>query len=136
MKKSKQSKTKSSKTKLNTIYTGKLLRFLLYYQKMLVNMNFLMIYVLPEKDLLEEAATMKKFKYSSLGKELKAQTDITKKQYQVLNNFFKYDVKREPVTITKYKTSYLDITVNTVFTKIIMIVKKLITFLSNQSTLF
>ena len=136
MKKSKQSKTKSSKTKLNTIYTGKLLTFLLYYQKMLVNMNFLMIYVLPEKDLLEEAAAMKKFKYSSLGKELKAQTDITKKQYQVLNNFFKYDVKREPVTITKYKTSYLDITVNTVFTKIIMIVKKLITFLSNQSTLF
>ena len=136
MKKPKQSKTKSSKTKLNTIYTGKLLRFLLYYQKMLVNMNFLMIYVLPEKDLLEEAATMKKFEYSSLGKELKAQTDITKKQYQVLNNFFKYDVKREPVTITKYKTSYLDITVNTVFTNIIVIVKKLITFLSNQSTLF
>ena len=136
MKKSKQSKIKSSKTKLNTIYTGKLLRFLLYYQKMLVNMNFLMIYVLPEKDLLEEAATMKKFKYSSLGKELKAQTDITKKQYQVLNNFFKYDVKREPVTITKYKTSHLDITVNIVFTNIIVIVKKLITFLSNQSTLF
>ena len=34
----------------------------------------------PEKDLLEKAATMKRFKYSSLGKKLKAQNDIAKKQ--------------------------------------------------------
>ena len=34
--------------------------------------------VLPEKDLLEKAAAMKRFEYSSLGKELKAQTDIAK----------------------------------------------------------
>ena len=33
-------KTKSSKTKLNTIWIKKLLRFLLYHQEMLVNMNF------------------------------------------------------------------------------------------------
>ena len=33
-------KTKSSKTKLNTIWINKLLRFLLYHQEMLVNMNF------------------------------------------------------------------------------------------------
>ena len=31
--------------------------------------------VLPEKDLLEKAATIKRFEYSLLGKELKAQTD-------------------------------------------------------------
>ena len=37
--------------------------------------------VLPEKGLLEKA-TMKRFKYSPLGKKLKAQTDIAKKQYQ------------------------------------------------------
>ena len=34
----------------------------------------------PEKDLLEKAATMKRFEYSSLGKKLKAQNDIAKKQ--------------------------------------------------------
>ena len=38
--------------------------------------------VLPEKDLLQKAATMKRFKYSPLSKVLKAQTDIEKKQYQ------------------------------------------------------
>ena len=34
--------------------------------------------VLPKKDLLEKAATMKTFEYSPLGKELKAQTDYCK----------------------------------------------------------
>ena len=34
----------------------------------------------PEKDLLEKAATMKRFEYSSLSKKLKAQNDIAKKQ--------------------------------------------------------
>ena len=51
--------------------------------------------VLPEKDLLVKAATMKKFKYSPLGKELKAQTDIPKKQYQRLSKFFRSDGKEE-----------------------------------------
>ena len=37
--------------------------------------------VLPQKDLLEKAAIMKRFKYLLLGKELKTQTDIVKKQY-------------------------------------------------------
>ena len=35
--------------------------------------------VLPEKDLLEKVATMKRLGYSPLGKELKVQTDIAKK---------------------------------------------------------
>ena len=37
--------------------------------------------ILPEKDLLEKTATVKRFEYSILGKELKAQTDIAKKKY-------------------------------------------------------
>ena len=36
--------------------------------------------VLPEKNLLDKAATMKRFEYLPLGKELKAKTDIAKKK--------------------------------------------------------
>ena len=35
-------------------------------------------FVLPEKDLLEKAATIKTFDYAPLGSELKKQTDIVK----------------------------------------------------------
>ena len=38
--------------------------------------------VSPKKDFLEKAAATKRFEYSPLSKELKAQTDISKKQYQ------------------------------------------------------
>ena len=44
--------------------------------------------VLPEKGLLEKAATMKRYKYSALDKKLKAQTGIAKKQYQELDKAF------------------------------------------------
>ena len=54
-----------------------------------------------EKSLLEKAATTKKFEYSPSGKELKAQTDIAKKQYQGLNKFFKSDEKEE-ATLKNY----------------------------------
>ena len=47
--------------------------------------------ILPKKDLLEKAATMKLFKYSLLGKELKAQIDILKKRYQKIEIGFKFD---------------------------------------------
>ena len=47
--------------------------------------------VLPEKDLLEKAATMKRFEYSYLTKELNAQTDIARKQYQKLGDTYKFD---------------------------------------------
>ena len=47
--------------------------------------------VLPEKDLLEKAATLKKFEYFPLWKELKAQTDIAKKQYQGLDKIYEFD---------------------------------------------
>ena len=46
--------------------------------------------VSPEKDFIEKAATIKIFEYSLLGKELKAHTDIAKKeQYQRFMNLMK-----------------------------------------------
>ena len=47
--------------------------------------------VLPEKYLLEKAAAMKRFEYLPLGKELKEQTDIPKKQYQGLDKTYEFD---------------------------------------------
>ena len=38
--------------------------------------------VFPEKGLLEKAATMKRFEYFLLGKELKKQTGVSQKQYK------------------------------------------------------
>ena len=35
--------------------------------------------VLPEKELLEKAAALKRFEYSPLGKDLKKQTSVTEK---------------------------------------------------------
>ena len=46
--------------------------------------------LLPEKDLLEKDGTMRSFWCSPLGKGLKAQTDIAKKQYQKLDNTYKF----------------------------------------------
>ena len=45
-------------------------------------------YVLPEKYLLETAATIKRFEYSLLGSELKKQTDIAEKEYQISDKSF------------------------------------------------
>ena len=42
--------------------------------------------VLPEKDPLGKTAELEIFEYSLLGKKLKAQTDIAKKQYQKLDD--------------------------------------------------
>ena len=44
--------------------------------------------VLPEFDSLGKAATIKRFEYFLLGKELKAQTAISKKQYQKLDDTY------------------------------------------------
>ena len=38
--------------------------------------------------MLEKSAILKRLEYSPLGKELKAQTDIAKKQYQRLDKVF------------------------------------------------
>ena len=56
--------------------------------------------VLPEKDLLQKAATMKKFEYYLLGKELKQQTSVAEKQYQDFCKVFNHGKKEQPV---KYK---------------------------------
>ena len=58
--------------------------------------------VLPEKDLLEKAATIKRFEYPLLGKELKAQIEIAKK-YQKLDNSYEFDkiIKKEKPTFKK-----------------------------------
>ena len=56
---------------------------------------------LARKHFIEKAAALKRFQYSPLGKELKAQTDITKKQFQKLNDTFEFD-----------KTIHLKTTVN------------------------
>ena len=47
--------------------------------------------VLPEKDLLDKAATMKRSEYLLFGKELRSQTDIAKKQYQKLEDSYEFD---------------------------------------------
>ena len=58
-------------------------RFLLYHQEMSENMNFWLEKMFYHKDLLKKAATMKRFEYSPLGKELLVQTDIAKKQSRI-----------------------------------------------------
>ena len=52
---------------------------------------------------------MKRFEYSLLGKEIKAQSDITKKQYQKFDNNFEFDktIEKEKPTIEKYNRSNL-----------------------------
>ena len=63
--------------------------------------------VLPEKDLLEKAALIKRFEYLPLGKDLKAQTDIAKKQYRKLDNKFEFDkiIKKEKSARENYSKS-------------------------------
>ena len=64
--------------------------------------------ILREKGLLEKAAALKRFEYLPLGKELKAQTDIAKKQHQKLDN--------EEWKIGKYnKSDMIDNTVNSLY---------------------
>ena len=59
--------------------------------------------VLPEKDWLEKAAALKKFKYSPLGKKLKKQTSVAEKQYQKFHNTHRFDrIKKEKGVIKKY----------------------------------
>ena len=66
--------------------------------------------VLPEKDLLEKAAAIKRFENLPLGSELKKETSAVEKHYQVLNKLFESDkekqlvvIKKEPLTIKKEK---------------------------------
>ena len=59
--------------------------------------------------MLEKAAALKRIEYSPQGKELKAKTDITKKQYQKLHDNFGFDkiIKNEETTFKNYNKSNL-----------------------------
>ena len=59
------------------------------------------MYVLPEKDLIKKAATIKRFEYSPLHSELKKQTDVARKQYQRLDKVYKFDKNEKDETINK-----------------------------------
>ena len=96
--------------------------------------------VLPEKDLLEKAATIKRFEYLLLGKEVKAQTGIAKKQYKGLDKIFEFDETRnkydQKPALKKYDKSDLIYGSNHTFYKYYRDNKNLITFLLNQNILF
>ena len=59
--------------------------------------------VLPEKDLLEIAATIKRFEYSTLRSELRKQSSIAEKQYQKLDKVFesKTEQKTKEVVLSQ-----------------------------------
>ena len=42
--------------------------------------------VFPEKDVLEKPVTIRRFEYSTLGSELKKQTDVAEDQYKLLKH--------------------------------------------------
>ena len=65
--------------------------------------------VLTEKDFPENAAELRRFDYSPLGKELKAQTDIAKKQYEKLDSTSKLAkiIEKEKPTLENYSKSNL-----------------------------
>ena len=70
--------------------------------------------VLPDKDLLEKAATIKRFEYLPLDKESKAQTSIAKDQYKLFtdqmninNNNRKGDTKKEDIEIDTVDHVYI-----------------------------
>ena len=56
------------------------------------------------KELLEKSTELKRFEYSLLDKELKTQTDIVKKQYQILDDTSGLDkiIKKEESTFINY----------------------------------
>ena len=70
---------------------------------------------------------MKRFEYLSLGKELKAKTDIAKKQYLKLDDTYLFDkkIKKEKPTLDNYSKSNLIYDANHSFYKYYRDSKKL-----------
>ena len=62
--------------------------------------------VLPEKDLLERAAAIKRFEYSPLGKTFAKQTNVIKKQTEIINK--KEDKRNKLKTIIVTDGKYRD----------------------------
>ena len=60
--------------------------------------------VLPEIKVLEKASSIKRFEYLPIGKELKAQTSATKKQYQKLDKVFESNEKEEKFSKSRAKS--------------------------------
>ena len=54
--------------------------------------------VFPEEDLLEKAATVNRFKYSLLGKDLNKQASVDEKQYQSFDKVFNQDEIKQSAT--------------------------------------
>ena len=59
--------------------------------------------------MLQKVFTMKRFEYSPLGKNLKSQIGIAKKQYQKLDDTYEFDkiIKKEKPIFKKYNRSNL-----------------------------
>ena len=57
--------------------------------------------------MLERAATIKRFEYLPLDKELKAPTDIAKKRYQKFDDTYEFGkiIKKEKPTLQNFKTT-------------------------------
>ena len=88
-------------------------------------------------DLVGKSAELKRFECSSPGKELKAQTDITNKQYQKLGDTNEFDeIKNKRLTPKSYSNPNLIYEANHSFFKYYFDKKNLITFLTNQSFQF
>ena len=91
--------------------------------------------------MLKKAATIKRVDYSPLDKELMAQTDLAKKEYQGLDKAFisnmvdKYLnellIKKEKSTFKEYNK--LNLTYNRLSFTVIVIMKNLIAFLLSEN---
>ena len=72
--------------------------------------------VLPEKELFEKAAAIKRFEYSPLGKELKKQTSVAEKQYQNFDNVFECDKIEEDKTKSRKSRTKSNLVYSNYFT--------------------
>ena len=87
--------------------------------------------------MLEKSATMKRFEYLPLHKELKAETNIAMKQYQTLDKIYGTDETISKKSISKnYSKSDLIYDCNYSFYKYCNVKKFDNVFFSNQSIRF
>ena len=71
--------------------------------------------VLPENNLLEKAAAIKRFAYSLLGKEFKKKRSVAEKQYKKIDTAFEYNKKEEVKTKNKGSRSKTYLVYNNYF---------------------
>ena len=70
--------------------------------------------VLPEQEWLEKATAVKRFQYSSSGKELTEQTDIANKKYRRFDKIYEFNqtINKNDKKPTRAKYSKLDLRYN------------------------